>query len=37
MCISVCFSLPPPLSKYLDINGRVDLEVYESLFSNSVL
>lgn len=34
MCVSI---LPPPLSRYLDINGRVDLEVYESLAGNSVL
>lgn len=36
-CVFVCVSIPPPLSRYLDINGKVDLEVYESLSSNSVL
>lgn len=33
----MCVSIPPPLSRYLDIKGKVDLEVYESLSSNSAL
>lgn len=32
----MCVSIPSPLSRYLDINGKVDLEVY-SLSSNCAL
>ena len=36
-CVFVCVSIPSPLSRYLDINRKVDLEVYESLSSNCAL
>ena len=36
-CVFVCVSIPSPLSRYRDINRKVDLEVYESLSSNCAL